>query len=54
MSVDEQKTMNKAENHARSAIVSSGMSVQTGRKDTDQANTANTSTPFFYDDVGVA
>ena len=31
MSVDEQKTMNKAENHAtcRSAIISSGMSVQT-------------------------
>ena len=29
MSVDEQKTMNKAENHARSAIISLGMSVQT-------------------------
>ena len=29
MSVDEQKTMNKAENHATSTIFSSGMSAQT-------------------------
>ena len=29
MSVNEQKTMNRAENHARSAIISLGMSVQT-------------------------
>ena len=29
MSVDEQKTMNRVENHARSAIISLGMSVQT-------------------------
>ena len=29
MSVDEQKTMNRAENHARSAIISLGMTVQT-------------------------
>ena len=29
MSFDEQKSMNRAENHARSAIISLGMSVQT-------------------------
>ena len=29
MSVNEQKTMNRAENHAKSAIISLGMSVQT-------------------------
>ena len=29
ISVDEQKTMNEAKNHARSAIISSGMSVET-------------------------
>ena len=29
MSFNEQNTMNEAENHARTAIISSGMSVQT-------------------------